>query len=103
VPGAEHIREALDLGASRIGHGVTAPDDPDLVEESQPRAVPLAMCPPSNVQAGIVAELAEHPLARLHRLGVSVTCSTDDRVVSNKNLTDQLVRGANPMGLHTQV
>jgi adenosine deaminase len=102
VPGSEHIREALDLGASRIAHGVTAADDPDLVEELKRRDVTLDMCPTSNVQAGIVAELAQHPLARLHRLGVSVTCSTDDRVVSNTNLTDELARSATALGLTRQ-
>lgn len=99
VPGSEHIREALDLGASRIAHGVTAVDDPDLVEELKRRDVTLDMCPTSNVQAGIVADLAQHPIARLHRLGVSVTCSTDDRVVSNTNLTDELARSATALGL----
>lgn len=102
VPGSEHIREALDLGASRIGHGVTAPDDPDLVDELKRRDVTLDICPTSNVQAGIVAELAEHPLARLHRLGVSVTCSTDDRVVSNTNLTDELAHSATALALTRQ-
>jgi len=99
VPGSEHIREALDLGATRIAHGVTAVDDPDLVEELKRRDVTLDMCPTSNLQAGIVAELAQHPLARLHRLGVSVTCSTDDRVVSNTDLTDELAHSATALDL----
>ena len=94
VAGPEHIREALDLGATRIAHGVTAIDDSELVEELKRGDVTLDMCPTSNVQAGIVADVAEHPLAGLHRLGVSVTCSTDDRVVANTNLTDELARSA---------
>ena len=99
VPGAEHIREALDLGATRIAHGVTAVDDPALVDELKRRDVTLDMCPTSNVQAGIVPELAKHPLARLHRLGVSVTCSTDDRVASNTTLTEELARCAVKLGI----
>jgi len=99
VAGPEHIREALDLGATRIAHGVTAADDPQLVEELKRREITLDMCPTSNVQAGIVRELAKHPLARLHRLGVSVTCSTDDRVVSDTNLSDELARTATALGL----
>jgi len=102
VAGSEHIREALDLGATRIAHGVTAIDDAELVEELKRRDVTLDMCPTSNVQAGIVPDLAQHPLARLHRLGVSVTCSTDDRVVSNTNLTDELARSATRLGLTRQ-
>jgi adenosine deaminase len=99
VAGPEHIREALDLGATRIAHGVTAVEDPELIEELKRREITLDMCPTSNVQAGIVADLAAHPLAHLHRLGVSVTCSTDDRVVANTNLTDELARTATGLGL----
>jgi adenosine deaminase len=102
VPGSDHIREALDLGASRIAHGVTAVDDSELVEELKRLDVTLDMCPTSNVQAGIVAGLAQHPLARLHRLGVSVTCSTDDRVVSDTDLTDELARTATTLRLTRQ-
>jgi adenosine deaminase len=102
VAGPEHIREALDLGAQRIAHGVTAVQDPELIEELKRNHITLDMCPTSNVQAGIVADLAEHPLGRLHRLGVSVTCSTDDRVVANTNLTDELARTARVLGLTRQ-
>jgi adenosine deaminase len=56
--------------------------------------VTLDLCPTSNVQAGIVSELAAHPLATLHRAGVSVTISTDDRTVSNTSLSDEVARTA---------
>ena len=45
---------------------------------------------------------ARREVARLHRLGVSVTCSTDDRVVSNTNLTDELARSATRLSLTRQ-
>ena len=92
VPGPERIREALDLGVRRIAHGVTTADDPNLVELVRERDVTLDLCPTSNVQAGIVADLASYPLAALHRAGVSVTISTDDRTVSATTLTDELAR-----------
>jgi adenosine deaminase len=41
-----------------------------------------------------VADLAAHPLADLHRAGVSVTLSTDDRTVSATTLTDEMARTA---------
>ncbi len=99
VPGAERIREALALGATRIAHGVTAADDADLVALLRDRAVTLDLCPTSNVQSGIVPELAAHPLGRLHRSGVSVTCSTDDPVVSDTTLTSELARTATALAL----
>jgi adenosine deaminase len=94
VPGPERIREALRLGVTRIAHGVTAAEDADLIEELRTRDITLDLCPTSNVQAGIVPSLDEHPIGALHRLGVSVTCSTDDRTVSGTTLTDELARTA---------
>ncbi len=99
VAGPEHIGEALDLGVTRIGHGVTAVDDPDVVALLIERDVTLDLCPTSNVQSGIVADLAHHPLAALHRAGVSVTISTDDRTVSDTTLTEEIGRSADALGL----
>jgi len=99
VPGPERIREALDLGARRIAHGVTTAGEPELVALVRGRDVTLDLCPTSNVQAGIVADLASHPLAALHRAGVSVTISTDDRTVSATTLTDEMARTATALGL----
>ena len=95
-PGPERIREALALAAGirRIAHGVTAAEDPDVMALVRERDVTLDLCPTSNVQAGIVADLAAHPLAALHRAGVSVTLSTDDRTVSATTLTDEMARTA---------
>ncbi|MDP9269722.1 MAG: adenosine deaminase [Chloroflexota bacterium] len=99
VAGPERIREVLALGVERVAHGVTAAEDPALVDLLQERDVTLDLCPTSNVQAGIVPSIGKHPLARLHRLGVSVTCSTDDRVVSGTSLTDELLRTARALQL----
>jgi adenosine deaminase len=94
VPGPERVREALALGVTRIAHGVTAVEDDSLVALLRERDITLDLCPTSNVQAGIVPSLAAHPLALLHRAGVSVTCSTDDRTVSASTLTGELARVA---------
>jgi len=94
VPGPERIREALALGVRRIAHGATTADDPQLMEEVRARDVTLDLCPTSNVQAGVVASLADHPFARLHRAGVSVSLSTDDRTVSSTDLSTEMARVA---------
>ena len=59
----------------------------------------LDLCPTSNVQAGVVPSLAEHPLGRLHRDGVSVTISTDDRTVTGITLSQEMARAFEAMGL----
>ncbi|HET8586453.1 MAG TPA: adenosine deaminase [Candidatus Limnocylindria bacterium] len=99
VAGAQRIREAIDLGVTRIAHGVTAASDPEIVALLREREVTLDLCPTSNVQAGIVPDLSHHPLADLFRAGVSVTISTDDRTVSDTTLTAELARTARALGL----
>jgi adenosine deaminase len=83
----------------RIAHGVTAIGDPSVVELLLARDITLDMCPTSNVQAGIVDELGNHPLRRLHRAGVSVTISTDDRTVSDTSLSEELSRTCDALEL----
>jgi len=99
VPGPERIREAIDLGVRRIAHGVTAAGEPDLIALLRERDITLDLCPTSNVQTGIVPDLASHPLTALHRAGVSVTISTDDRTVSDTTLTDEMDRAAAAQGM----
>lgn len=99
VRGPRRIREVLDFGVERVAHGATAGDDPAVVAELRARDVALDLCPTSNVQAGLVAELAAHPLAELHRAGLTVTLSTDDRTVTGTTLTDEMARTADALAL----
>jgi adenosine deaminase len=92
VPGPQRIREVLDFGVRRVAHGATAVEDPGLLELLRARDVTLDLCPTSNVQAGLVAGLEAHPLAALHRAGVSVTISTDDRTVTGTSLSEEMAR-----------
>jgi adenosine deaminase len=97
--GAPQVKRALELDPERIAHGPGAVDDPALVSELVDRGVALDLCPTSNVQAGIVATVASHPLARLHRAGVAVSLSTDDTTVSDLTLTEEYVRAVERIGL----
>lgn len=99
VPGSERIRDAIGLGVERIAHGVTVASDDELIALVRARDLTLDLCPTSNVQAGIVASLAAHPLALLHRAGVSVTLSTDERTVSGTTLTDEMIAVSEALGL----
>ena len=65
--GPESIREALDLGAHRIRHGIRAVDDPDLLAEIVERRIVLDVAPISNLRTGVVKSLDEHPLPRWSR------------------------------------
>ena len=76
--GPESIREAIaHLQADRIGHGIRAVEDPDLVEDLRESGLALEVCPSSNVALGLVPSLAAHPLPRLIEAGLTVTLNTD--------------------------
>ncbi len=97
--GAAQVRRALAMDPERIAHGPGTIDDPSLCAELIARGVTLDLCPTSNVQAGIVAGLAAHPLARLHRAGVPVTLSTDDTTVSDITLSEEYANAVEAIGL----
>jgi aminodeoxyfutalosine deaminase len=84
--GPESIREALDLGAHRLRHGIRAVDDPELLAEIVERGIVLDVCPVSNLRTGVVARIEDHPLPRLRAAGALCSISTDDPAMFNTDL-----------------
>jgi adenosine deaminase/aminodeoxyfutalosine deaminase len=84
--GPESIWGALNLRAERIGHGLTAAQDPDLVEELAARQVPVEICVTSNLKTGVCAQVAEHPLRLYFDQGLMITLSSDDPAIFGTSL-----------------
>ncbi|WP_083751950.1 adenosine deaminase [Saccharothrix sp. ALI-22-I] len=77
--GPDQVREALDhLHAERIGHGINAANDPELLRRLAAEGITLEICPTSNIRTGAVQNLKDHPLPRLLDAGVPITLATDD-------------------------
>jgi aminodeoxyfutalosine deaminase len=77
--GPDTIWDSLNLlGAERIGHGISAAQDPVLMAHLADRGIPLEVCPTSNVRTRAVASLDEHPLPALVAAGVPVSINSDD-------------------------
>ncbi len=74
----DSIRAALDLRAERIGHGISAIDDPGLMRDLRDRDIPLEICITSNLVTGVVKQLEDHPVRRLFDAGVPIVLNTDD-------------------------
>jgi len=102
--GLPSIHEAIAFcGADRLGHGVRIVDDiaenPDgthtlgrVAAIVRDKRIPLEMCPSSNVQTGAVASIAEHPFALLARLRFRVTVNTDNRLMSDTTMSQEMLR-----------
>jgi adenosine deaminase/aminodeoxyfutalosine deaminase len=76
--GPEAIWEALAIGSERIGHALSAIQDPALMEELRTRGTILELNPTSNVRTGVCPAFREHPLRRYFDAGLLVTLNSDD-------------------------
>ena len=98
--GPQTIWDALrDLGAERIGHGIAAAQDPQLMAYLAEREVPLEVCPTSNVRTRAVASIDEHPLPVLVAAGVPVTINSDDPPMFGTTLEEEYAVAARLLGL----
>src|SRR4051794_22973755 len=75
---AQSIWAALELGAERIGHGISAIEDEPLMRHLRERGIPLEICITSNLVTGVVKHVEDHPVRRLFDAGVPITLNTDD-------------------------
>ena len=101
--GLPSIWEAIQIcGAERLGHGVRIIDDIDfsgstpklgaLSSYVRDRRIPLELCPTSNLQTGAAKTYAEHPIGILAKLRFRVTLNTDNRLMSNTSMTNEMTQ-----------
>ena len=87
--GPQSVWAALNIGAERIGHALTAQQDPDLIEVLAQRQIPLELNITSNLRTGCCPALLEHPARRYFEEGLMVTLNSDDPPFFGANLLDE--------------
>jgi aminodeoxyfutalosine deaminase len=76
--GPDSIWGALNIGAERIGHGLSAQHDAELMEILAERQIPIEICMTSNVRTGSCLSLPQHPVRRYFESGLMITLNSDD-------------------------
>jgi aminodeoxyfutalosine deaminase len=96
--GPESIWGALDIGAERLGHALTAFHDPKLMHELKERQIPLEICITSNLKTGCCLRTEEHPVRRYFDEGLVVTLNSDDPTMFGSNLEAEYHRAHDEFG-----
>ena len=100
LAGPGSVRDALDMvRPGRIGHGVRAIEDADLVRRLADAGTVLEVCPGSNVALGLYPDFDAHPFPRLAEAGVKVTLSSDDPPFFDTSLAAEYETAARHFGL----
>ena len=97
--GPDTVRDALDFGTKRIGHGHHIFDDPDLCARAIRDGVTLEICPTSNIQCETQPSYEAHPLKKLLYMGMACTINTDNMILSDIDLDKEYDHCVNEMGL----
>lgn len=89
--GPRSVCKALEFGAKRIGHGVRSMEDEALVRRLAAEGITLEMCPTSNLNTSIFDSYEAYPLCKYMEAGVRVTVNTDNMMVSNTTVAEELM------------
>lgn len=87
--GAENVQQAIELGASRIGHGIRAAESESVMQFLADRHIAVEMCPCSNLQTKAIDHLKHYPLRTFLVKGIIATLNTDNMTVSQTNIQQE--------------
>lgn len=95
----QNVREAIELGAGRMGHGIALIQDPSLMKLCREKRIGIELCPSSNFHTKAVKTWKEYPLQQFLKQGLPVSVNTDNRTVSNTSITKELIKVSENVGL----
>jgi adenosine deaminase len=100
LAGPESVRDALGLlNADRLGHGVRAAEDRELLRHLREADVCLDVCPTSNIALRVYENWSQHPLPALLDAGVRCSLNADDPILFGVSVLDEYENARHRMGL----
>lgn len=88
--GPKSILEAIEMGASRLGHGIRAYEESEVVELIKEKNICLECCPVSNFNTKAIENFYSYPIVDYLKREVAVTLNSDNRTVSNTNYDKEI-------------
>ncbi|MEO8734991.1 MAG: adenosine deaminase [Edaphobacter sp.] len=89
--GPESIWSAINIGAERVGHALSAQYDPELIDVLAQKQIPLEINVTSNIRTGCCPNFDEHPLRQYFDSGLMVTLNSDDPPMFGSNLLEEYI------------
>ncbi|MFW9956753.1 MAG: adenosine deaminase [Candidatus Odinarchaeota archaeon] len=91
--GPESIWDAIRyLNVERIGHGVTAQEDPNLMEYLKRERIAIEICPVSNLRTGVISSMRNHPIREFFDKGLFVNVNSDDPSLFHTDLNNEYIQ-----------
>ena len=101
--GPKSIWDAIKyLDVERIGHGVTAREDPKLINYLKEKQIGIEMNPVSNLRTGVVKSIREHPIREFYDRGLLVTVGSDDPSLFHTDLNNEYIQIHKHLGFSIQ-
>ena len=85
--GISSIKSALEFGTCRLGHGIKAIEDNNMIEKLKKENILLEVCVTSNYQTEVVKGI--HPIEELYKKGVKISINTDNDTVSGIDIISE--------------
>jgi aminodeoxyfutalosine deaminase len=89
--GPESIWAAIDIGAERLGHALSAQHDAELLKVLAQKQIPLELNVTSNIRTGCCVDFAKHPVKSYYDAGLMITINSDDPPMFGSNLLEEYV------------
>ena len=95
---AAFVKDAMDMGAWRIGHGGHCTQDPEVMREVIEKQMTLELCPTSNIQCHCQPSYEEHAIIELYKAGAKVTVNSDNMTLSGVTTHSEIEKLMTRMG-----